>query len=570
MRGRVLVLGDDDRSFLSVIRSLGRKGIEVHTGWCPSDSPALASRYITEAHHIRPFSSESGSWKNDLLGILESWPFDLVIPCTDQTIIPLRSASDELRRLARFYLLPGDTYEIVSNKVQTIALASSLGVPVPEEIEIENKEEAVRAAESLGFPVILKPVSSFSAVDVATKNKVRTAHDLDELADFVETMLLRGRFVVQKFLPGHGTGIEIIADSGRILFAFQHERIHEPLKGGGSSYRRSIPLDDDMLDATRRIVSALDYKGVAMFEFRHDNASGDWRLLEINGRFWGSLPLALASGADFPWYLYQMLVEDRREFPQEYKTGIYCRNLASDLHWNLSNAGSNRSDTTLNTLPLRSVISEVKNVVSLRERSDTFVLDDMMPALVQTAQLAGTALKRLFRRAKKSGIPEIAESSMKMREIISRSERIHFVCKGNICRSPFAEYYARSIFPGRIITGSSGYYESTGRESPPEAVQAAGELGIDISGHRSTVIDDAIVRQQDVIFVFDERIYSKISKMFPETQSKIFRIGSLLHPPSNTISDPYGKDLGEFRRIYRLIVEAVDRIAEMTKPGQGP
>ncbi len=563
MRRRVLVLGNDDRSFLSVVRSLGRKGIEVHTGWCPVSSPAMASRYITEAHYIRPFSVGSGSWKDDLLDILESRPFDLIIPCTDQTIIPLRTASEELQRRAKLYLLPDDVYEIVSDKVKTVALARSLGVPVPGEIEVETREEAVRAAESMGFPVILKPVSSFTAVDVAIKNKVRVAHNLKELVDYVETMLLRGRLVVQEFLPGHGTGIEIIADSGRILFAFQHERIHEPLKGGGSSYRRSIPLDDDMLNATRRIVSALNYRGVAMFEFRHDRISGGWRLLEINGRFWGSLPLALASGADFPWYLYQMLVEDRSKFAQEYKTGIYCRNLVNDLYWNWSNFRSDSSDPTINTLPLRSVMSEVINVISLRERSDTFVLDDMMPGLVQTAQLSRTVLRRLFRQAKNAGIPDTAGCSMKMREIIPRSEKIHFVCKGNICRSPFAEYYARSILTDGIITSSSGYYEPAGRESPPEAIQAARELGIDISSHSSLVIDGVIVQQQDIIFVFDESIYSKILDLFPEAGSKIFKIGSLVYPPVAGISDPYGKDLGEFRRIYSLIREAVDRIAEM-------
>ena len=35
-------------------------------------------------------------------------------------------------------------------------------------------------------------------------------------------------------------------------------------------------------------------------EFRVDAASDHWILVEINGRFWGSLPLAVASGMDFP------------------------------------------------------------------------------------------------------------------------------------------------------------------------------------------------------------------------------------------------------------------------------
>ncbi len=45
LQGKVLVLGEDTRSFLAVIRSLGRAGLSVHTAWCPLNSPALRSKY---------------------------------------------------------------------------------------------------------------------------------------------------------------------------------------------------------------------------------------------------------------------------------------------------------------------------------------------------------------------------------------------------------------------------------------------------------------------------------------------------------------------------------------------
>jgi hypothetical protein len=49
--GRVLVLGSDTRSFLAVVRSLGRAGLEVHVAWCPLQSASLRSRYIAAIHH---------------------------------------------------------------------------------------------------------------------------------------------------------------------------------------------------------------------------------------------------------------------------------------------------------------------------------------------------------------------------------------------------------------------------------------------------------------------------------------------------------------------------------------
>ena len=60
--------------------------------------------------------------------------------------------------------------------------------------------------------------------------------------------------------------------------------------------------------------------------------------MEINGRFWGSLPLAVAAGIDFPFGLYQMLVENRVQYYNSYRAGLYGRNIARDTrslidHW---------------------------------------------------------------------------------------------------------------------------------------------------------------------------------------------------------------------------------------------
>ena len=108
-------------------------------------------------------------------------------------------------------------------------------------------------------------------------------------------------------------GVELLADQGQILFAMQHRRLHETT-GFGSAYRETVAVNPELRGACEALMRSLNYTGVAMVEFRVDEATGKWILLEINGRFWGSLPLAAAAGADFPLYLYQLLVDGRREF----------------------------------------------------------------------------------------------------------------------------------------------------------------------------------------------------------------------------------------------------------------
>ena len=144
--------------------------------------------------------------------------------------------------------------------------------------------------------------------------------------------------------------MEALCHEGRILVALQHQRLHEPLQGGGAAHRRTV-RSEHLEQAAARLLSALRYTGVAMIEFRADAEAGAWTLIEINGRFWGSLPLSVAAGVDFPRYLYELLCCGRREFPREYRLNVYARNWLLDFHWLKGNFQADRSDPLLLTVP---------------------------------------------------------------------------------------------------------------------------------------------------------------------------------------------------------------------------
>ena len=123
LKGKVLVLGEDTRSFLAVIRSWGRAGLEVYTAWCPLDSPALRSRYVRRNYVLPHYRSDDLEWLDAFCALLKKERFDLVLPCTDAVILPLQLHRERIESSGRVHLLSSGAYWTCANKGKTHALA---------------------------------------------------------------------------------------------------------------------------------------------------------------------------------------------------------------------------------------------------------------------------------------------------------------------------------------------------------------------------------------------------------------------------------------------------------------
>jgi protein-tyrosine-phosphatase/predicted ATP-grasp superfamily ATP-dependent carboligase len=565
MKRKVLVLGHDSQSFLSVIRSLGRAGIEVHVAWHQPDSVALRSRYVACAHDIPSFRVEDDLWKARMIELMTREKLDLVIPCHDSSIAPFQQHRADLEPHGRLYLISDEAYGVLSDKFKTNELARSLGVHVPREIVVNNLSELEQAMTGFDYPVVLKPRGSFNPGDLASRHEVRKVYDQNELNKAFHSLADARPLALQENVLGRGAGVELLMKSGEVLLAFQHVRLHEPPRGGGSSYRMSTALTPELLDASVQLLKALDYTGVAMVEFKVEPKTGRWALMEVNARFWGSLPLAIAAGADFPLALFQMLIEGRTAFPGHYRVGLCCRNWEADAGWLIANLRADRKDPTLTTRPIGAVMAEtVKNVILLRERSDTLTLDDPKPALHELAKLTRGKLSAARRKLSSALIRSRASrrwAQSRLNRRLRSARRILFVCKGNVCRSPFAEAVARERLAGLEVT-SAGYFPVPGRRSPKHARAAAAAAGFDLWAHRSQVLTEELVRDADVIFVFDKENYEQVTRTYPRIRQRVFLLGTLCPGDALFIDDPWGLEAETFGECYRQIVKAIGCLAE--------
>jgi len=283
------------------------------------------------------------------------------------------------------------------DKARTLQLAQGCGVRVPPHHVPESLEDGRAAAQAIGYPVVVKPrFSHFWRGGRFTSGEgSRYARDAAEL----EAKMLECRQdtfwpLIQGFVPGQGKGVFALCDHGQPLTWFAHERLRDVRpSGSGSSLRRSVPLDPRLHRPAARLLAQLGWHGPAMVEFRDDGTSEPW-LLEVNGRFWGSLELAIASGIDFPNLWVRLLRGERVEPQAEYATGVTRRWLWGDFRRMLHIVrGRPRGYTGAYPTVLEGV-REVLGPQPPGTRSETWHSDDRWPALGEWVQGIGQLLSR--------------------------------------------------------------------------------------------------------------------------------------------------------------------------------
>jgi predicted ATP-grasp superfamily ATP-dependent carboligase len=327
---------------------------------------------------------------------------DLVIPITDEVGLPLSDARASFDGLTTLALAEPDAMAMVHDKGRTLALAERLGVPVPPTRFVAAGGDAVAAAAELGYPLVVKP--SFSRelrVDGTIGSyTVAYAADADELRRRV-ARIGGGPVLLQRWLPGTGLGVELLTHGGRPIAAFQHRRIREiPPTGGASALRESVELDADLYEHAVRMLAELRWTGLAMVEFRR-GPDGIGHLMEINGRVWGSLPLAVRAGMDFPGRLADLLLDgppaEGTAVATDYRRGVRSRHLRLDLGWIAAVLLGWHRYPYLPWPGRRAALGAIVSLFDPRIGDDHMILSDPGPGLAMLASIPAQGLRRLRR-----------------------------------------------------------------------------------------------------------------------------------------------------------------------------
>lgn len=148
---------------------------------------------------------------------------------------------------------------------------------------------------------------------------------------------------------------------------------------------------------------------------------------------------------------------------------------------------------------------------------------------------------------------------------LSKVRRLVFVCQGNICRSCFAEAYARSL---GCEAGSCGLATSGGVPAFGLAIETAARHGVDLAGHRSKSIADFGFRGGDLLLAMEPRQMRRLRPLALPTDTQASLLGLWSAPPRPHIHDPHTLGPEYFDTCFGVVRSAVDRLASQIKRSQ--
>lgn len=294
----VLVTDAQYRMALAVIRELGEDGMTVAAA-APKggDPPAFRSKHVK--YRFRLPEPDGDGYAEALLDACRGMPEDadgppVIFPVGALTLQALARRTDLFKGAARLLLPDAEALGAANDKAYVLSLAESLGVPVPRSFGTSLE----RALESASFPAVVK-FRNGEALGLHAAQRYRVVADGNGLRkEYLRMSALQANPVVQEYVEGHGFGVSCVFDrQSRPVSVICHRRVREyPVEGGPSACCESA-WDPSLVDYAVRLLQALGWRGIAMAEFR--GREGNFKLMEINPRVWGSFALTRAVKSGF-------------------------------------------------------------------------------------------------------------------------------------------------------------------------------------------------------------------------------------------------------------------------------
>jgi predicted ATP-grasp superfamily ATP-dependent carboligase len=344
------------------------------SGW-----PRNPSCAIREFRRIPRPDIDRPEFVKQLTRFIRGGGHDTLVPTDDQTLMAMMEHYDDFKGMVQIACPPPEITRLILNKTLTLEIAQKCNIRVPSTTVISNSEQLSKLVGQLPFPWILKPAEKETREEETKSYTLATATEIalkfPTFREFKPSMLL------QEYCPGEGVGVEMLMHKGNCLAVFQHRRLKELPHTGGVSVTAIAEMPNPALvDSSLSLLQAMRWEGVAMVEYKIDPSNGCAILMEVNGRYWGSISLPISAGVDFPLYHWQLMHGEQPQIPSTYAVGTKWRwTVGCLLRMHGLLAKARNSDVARQELS--NSLRDLPKDLSPRVYDATFTFADPMPSI---------------------------------------------------------------------------------------------------------------------------------------------------------------------------------------------
>lgn len=344
------------------------------------DDMGRVSRYATKVIDSPDPESCADEFLELLIKLAKTYPGAVLFPASDTS---LKAISMKKEVLSEYYIVACPEWaivELIIDKKRTYEIAEKTGVPYPKTLLPCSEEEIEQYLQGLDFPCLVKPTQSHLYFR-RFRRKMVLANDPDELMKAYRQAVACGLEVVfQEFIPGddsNGVNYNSYAIDGKVRVEFTARKIRSAPPGLGSPCVARSAEISEIYELGRKIVAGLGFYGYSCTEFKMDQRTGIYKLMEVNGRHNLSGLLAVYCGLNFPEMHYKHLVLGEIPSQPRYKEGKYWIDLSRDFAYHFPWIIKGKNSISQYLLPYRAdhiyAIYDTKDIGPFFKRTGTLV-----------------------------------------------------------------------------------------------------------------------------------------------------------------------------------------------------
>ena len=285
------------RGALAAARALDSAGWTVGIGTPSGGGLASVSKAVSQRHRVPQPQAGVGRFVAAVNEAIRAGGYELVFGGGDAELIALSSQRDEIDAE-----VPYATHDRVMRVVDKLALAEAAeaaGLLCPDTAKAEEVD-----AGAWTPPVVVKASvhAPLASSEGPGRLEAEIVHDRGGADRRIAEIRAAGLApILQRLVPGRLMGYVVVADrSGNVVAEVaQLADATWPPRTGISARARIVAIDRGLADRVARLLGNVGWFGLAQLQFVLAD-DGQSYLIDFNGRFYGSLALAVAAGANLP------------------------------------------------------------------------------------------------------------------------------------------------------------------------------------------------------------------------------------------------------------------------------